>query len=342
MDFYLHPCFFAVFQDIIFCIFRYPIRLRSVRSVQHLCQSGCLTIGFEHFLVMFPSAMLIARLANSSWGAVIELPTILFACGAGTLVFGLLTKWRIPFFLGPSFAYIGFVSYQIAQICSADDIVAIRTTIFYGYVIAGVLLFFLSWLYRYKATKKIIETLFPSTIMGPSIALIGLELADMAAMDSGFSGGSYEARCLAIITLACIIVFSLLRHHFFQNASILIGIFIGCVVASIMGQIAWPEFDGFALKAPKLYFSHFSQPPNQWLALVAAVFPCTMIAFVESIGRITVYDGMLKRDERQVDNNVGNKALVAHSCSSILTSMSNMMPTQQNCHHVPYAVLSKQ
>lgn len=68
------------------------------RRVLHLHNSGCFVIGLEHFLVMFPSAMLIARLANTVWGSVIELPAVLFACGMGTLVFSLITKGQIPFF----------------------------------------------------------------------------------------------------------------------------------------------------------------------------------------------------------------------------------------------------
>lgn len=68
------------------------------RRIYHLYKSGCFVIGLEHFLVMLPSAMLVAKLTNTSFGAVIELPSILFACGFGTSVFSLLTKKKIPFF----------------------------------------------------------------------------------------------------------------------------------------------------------------------------------------------------------------------------------------------------
>lgn len=297
------------------------------RRVLHLYKSGCFVIGLEHFLVMFPSAMLIARLASTAWGSVIELPAVLFACGFGTLLFSIMTKRQIPFFLGPSFSYIGFVSYQVARISSADDITAIRSTIYYGYIIAGLILLLMSWLYRYKQTKKFLDTLFPSTIMGPAISLIGLELANMAAQDSGFTGGSWQIQALAGLTLACIIIFSLLRHHFFQNASILIGILIGCVVATLMGQAVWPDLHGVKMVMPKFYIINIFSPPPHLITLTLAVFPCAMIAFVESLGRLSVYEGMLKRDEKTVDEGLSNSAISIHSFTSILTSISNMMPS---------------
>lgn len=297
------------------------------RYTLHLHKSGCIVIGLEHFLVMFPSAMLVARLASTAWGSVIELPAILFASGFGTLMFALLTKRKIPFFLGPSFSYIGFVSYQVGRINSPHDVGSIRSTIYYGYIIAGVILLILSLLYRYSKTKRLLDTLFPSTIMGPAISLIGLELANMAAEDSGFTGGSLPIQALAVITLVCIIVFSLLRHHFLQNASILIGVIIGCLIATLMGQVTWPNLQEFKIVIPKFYLSNLLNPPQQWITLTLAVFPCALIAFVESLGRLSVYEGMLQRDEQHIDQRMMNSAISFHSCTSILTSATNMMPS---------------
>ena len=297
------------------------------RRATHLYKSGCLVIGIEHFLVMFPSAMLIARLATTPFGSVIELPSILFACGIGTLIFLFFTRRQVPFFLGPSFAYIGFVSYQIARITSPNDIVTIRSTIYFGYIIAGICLLILTLIYRSKKVKKIINLLFPSTVMGPAISLIGLELANMAAQDSGFTSDNQFLKLLALITLACIIIFSLLRHHFLQNASILIGIILGCIIATFMGHAIWPTFQEIKIVLPKFYFSSLTIPPIRWITLIMAVFPCTMISFVESLGRLAVYEGMLKRDEKPFDKESSTSAISFHSVTSIITSFTNMMPS---------------
>lgn len=219
------------------------------------------------------------------------------------------------------------MSYQVAQVSAPDDIEAIRSTIFLGYITAGILLILLGWLYRYDRTKRIIDTLFPPTIMGPAISLIGLELSNMAAQDSGFVGGGWSAKILAISTLVCIIIFSLLKHHFLQNASILIGILFGCILATIMDQVAWPIFQDIKIQIPKFYFPSFNFPSQRWITLVIAIFPCSMIAFIESLGRLSVYEGMLKRDELEYSENISNSAILAHSFSNILTSITNMMPS---------------
>ena len=297
------------------------------RRVKHFLVSGCLFIGFEHFLVMFPSAMLIAKIANTQYGPVIELPSILLACGIGTLLFGLLTRWRVPFFLGPSFAYIGFVSLQVAYVSKYDDLDAVRSTVFYGYFIAGFFLIVLCLLYRFKSTKSLINTVFPSTVMGPAISLIGLELANMAAGDSGFNGNDGDVKFLSIITLFSIIVFSLLRHHFLQNASILIGVIIGCIAATFIGLASWPAITKLTVTLPKFNISSIKGPPNNLITLALSVFPCSMIAFIESLGRITVFNGMLKRDDKYTDESLSNHGILMHSITNTITALLFMMPS---------------
>jgi len=300
------------------------------RRLKHLYSSGCLVMGFEHFLVMFPSAMLIAKLVNTRYGSIIRLSEILFACGIGTILFSLITHGKIPFFLGPSFSYIGFVSYQVAHINTPDKIELVRTTLFWGYIFAGVSLLILSFIYRYKPVKQFINTIFPSTIMGPAISLIGLELANMAAQDSGFVNGLPSYRLLAIITVFIIIVISLLKHHFFQNASVLLGVIIGCIIATIMKIASWPQFSPtrMHLTLP----SHFYQlrhlnPPQNWITLFIAVLPCTLIAFVESLGRVKVLNGMFQRDKIVIDKRVENNALSKHAFANVVTAITFMLPS---------------
>lgn len=58
------------------------------RRLYHFYKSGCIMIGIDHFLVMFPSAILVAKLSTTSSGQqIISLSTILFCCGLGTIFF---------------------------------------------------------------------------------------------------------------------------------------------------------------------------------------------------------------------------------------------------------------
>lgn len=297
-----------------------------MRRGLHLFKSGSILIGIEHFLVMFPSAILIAKLSNSRYGAVVELPTILLACGVGTLLFVWFAK--IPFFLGPSFSYIGFVSYQVSQINDVQSLTEIRGTILWGYIIAGVLLLLLCFCYQFAQIKEIIALVFPDTVMGPAISLIGLELASIAMQDAGFIDGNNLQKMLAIITVVVIIVASLVRHHFLQNASVLIGVLIGCIVAYFLKIGSVPELTkGLLIGLPTLPLHSILHIPNNILLLGVSVMPSTLIAFAESLGRITVYDGMMRRDNEKYNTvETSNRALLFHASSNLGTSMFGITP----------------
>lgn len=297
-----------------------------VRRIYHLLKSGSVLIGIEHFLVMFPSAILIAKLSNSPYGPIVELSTILLVCGIGTLFFSCFGK--LPLFLGPSFAYIGFVSYQVSQINDAQSLVEVRSTVLWGYIIAGVYLLLLCFLYQFTKIKTLIATLFPNTVMGPAISLIGLELASTAMQDSGFIDGDSIQKLLAVITLVVIIVASLVRQHFLQNASVLLGILVGCIVAVILDVGNVPQLvNGPLVALPGLSSKSVICLPTNMLALSIAVFPSALIAFAESLGRVEVYDGMMRRDSEKYDTiQTANKVLLYHALSNLGTSSLGIMP----------------
>ena len=284
-------------------------------------------MGIEHFLVMFPSAMLIAKLCNSPYGAVAELPTILLACGAATFFFVRVAK--IPFFLGPSFSYIGFVSYQVSKINNAQTLEEIRANIFWGYIIAGILLLILCLAYRLSLVKKVIAILFPSTVMGPAISLIGLELASIATEDAGFAGGNHAEIILALATLIVIIISSLVRLRVLKNASVVVGILSGCFLAFLMKMWQKPIMpSGFFLHFPKIYLDQFIHIPSGILMLTLSVIPSTIIVFVESMGRIAVYDGMMRRDKENYNPvETSNKSLLFHALSNLGGSAFAITPT---------------
>ena len=107
----------------------------------------------------------------------------------------------------------------------------------------------------------------------------------------------------------------------------LIELLRSCILATLMGQTAWPTLQELKIALPKFYFSNILSFPKHWITLTLAVFPCAMIAFVESLGRISVYEGMLKRDEKQCDEALSNRSISIHSCTSLFTSITNMMPS---------------
>lgn len=283
-----------------------------IRRLKHIYKSGCIFRGIEHFLVMFPSALLIAVLVSNNYGEpIFSLSTILIAVGIGTLVFIILTKGKIPFFLGPSFSYIGFTSYYVATISNVQDIQNVRSIIIWGYLLSGILLLIISILYHLEIMKRIIGFLFPSAVMAPAISLIGLELANTAINDAGFTGTSIKSKILATFTLIIIIFASLTKRKFFKNTSIFIGIILGCIIATFMGMFNYKILsDSKWFVFPSFNNYYYLSIPNNIIHLFISIIPSTIVAFTEFIGRITVLEGMQERD------NIGNNELKQKSLKS--------------------------
>lgn len=258
---------------------------------------------------MFPSVLLVGSLAKTNYGEpIFNLSTILMAVGIGTLAFILLTKGKIPFFLGPSFSYIGFTSYYVTTISNVQDIRYVRSTILWGYLLSGILLICMSILYRFKIAKKVIHFLFPNVVMGPAISLIGLELANTAISDSGFTGSNVKDKILAIITLVIIIVATLTKRKLLKNTSVFIGILSGCIIAKCMGMFEYSFIlNSQWLKLPTIYVKDLLIVPDNMINLFISIIPSTIVAFTEIIGRVTVLDGMWERD------NINNSQLMQNS-----------------------------
>ena len=107
--------------------------------------------------------------------------TCLFMNGLGTLLYIFITKGRIPSYLGSSFAFIS----PVLLILSTSGYNHAQS----GFIVFG-LLFMLFSLIIHKVGTKWIDIIFPPAAMGAIIAVIGLELAPVAANMSGLTGDS--------------------------------------------------------------------------------------------------------------------------------------------------------
>jgi uracil permease len=92
----------------------------------------------------------------------------LFTAGVGTLLFHLITKGRVPIFLGSSFAFI-------APILEATKLYGLAGAL--GGMVGVVLVYFLMSALIKLQGRKIIDKLFPPVVIGPVIMLIGLSLS---------------------------------------------------------------------------------------------------------------------------------------------------------------------
>mgnify|MGYP002355551031 FL=1 len=80
-----------------------------------LSKWALLVLGLQHAFTMFGATVLVPYLTG------VPVNVALFTAGIGTLIFHLLTKWKVPIFLGSSFAYIAPINAVILYHANVSD-----------------------------------------------------------------------------------------------------------------------------------------------------------------------------------------------------------------------------
>lgn len=110
---------------------------------------------------MFGSTVLLPFLLH------VDPATALFMNGVGTLIYLTICKWRLPAYLGSSFAFIS----PVLAVCSTSGMS-------YGDAQGGFIVFGLSFMVLAAIVDKVgtkwIDVLFPPAAMGSIVAIIGL------------------------------------------------------------------------------------------------------------------------------------------------------------------------
>ena len=160
----------------------------------------------------------------------------LFTAGAGTLLFQIVTKGKVPIFLASSFAFIAPIIYGVQTWGIAGTMC--------GLMAAGVFYMFLSLLI-YLRGGEILHKILPPIVTGPVIMVIGLILAPVAVfMATGMTGdGSFElvprntALIVSFTSLGVTLAVSLLGRGLFKLIPILCGIIAGYLISIPFGLI---------------------------------------------------------------------------------------------------------
>lgn len=177
-----------------------------------------LILGFQHVFAMFGATVLVPLLTGLS------VSVTLFCAGIGTIWFYIITKRKIPIFLGSSFAFIA----AFGSIANGDKELMPYATL--GVVCAGLIYVVLAILFAIFGAKKVMK-LFPPVVTGPVIILIGLILAATAVSSASANW------ILAVIAIAIVICVNLFGKGMIKILPILIGILgayvVGCIVTAI-------------------------------------------------------------------------------------------------------------
>ena len=251
---------------------------QAIYDARQLGKGKVLTLGLQHMFAMFGATVLVPVITGLSMSA-----TLLFA-GLGTLVFHLLTKMKVPAFLGSSFAFLGgyaaIVSMGEAQGLSIAESLPYACI---GVFSAGIIYFILAGLFAAYGARKVMR-FFPPIVTGPIIIAIGLTLSGSAIQNCN------QNWWIAILAIVIIIVCNIWGRRMIKIIPILLGVLGSYLVAACFGlcdfsavkDAAWV---GFPFKWENTAFHVFANP--NWglvLSAIIAIVPISLATVMEHIG----------------------------------------------------------
>ena len=239
-------------------------------------------LSFQHVFAMFGATILVPLILG------MPVSVALFASGVGTLIYMISTGFKVPVYLGSSFAFITAMSLAMKEMggdVSAAQTGVILTGLIYVLVAAGV---------RFAGTKWI-DKLLPPIIIGPMIIVIGLGLAGSAVTNAGLvADGNWKNALVAVVTFLIAAFINTKGKGFLRIIPFLFAIIGGYLFALTLGLVDftpvlkanWFEIPGFylpfstggAFKEYNLYFG-----PE-----TIAILPIAIVTISEHIGDHTV------------------------------------------------------
>ncbi len=225
----------------------------AIRDARQLGVPKMLILGLQHMFAMFGATILVPILINTYFQDAVGEPLTrgltvsitLFCAGVGTLLFHVLTKMKVPAFLGSSFAFLGgfqtiaaMKSGMYAEM-SANEKAAYACG---GVMVAGLLYLVLAGVIKLVGVKRVMKFL-PPVVTGPVIICIGLSLAGSAINNASSNW------FLALIALLTIIVFNIWGRGMFRIIPILMGVLIAYAAALIMHACGMKNPDGSEILA---------------------------------------------------------------------------------------------
>ena len=247
----------------------------AIYDARQLGTPRMLVLGLQHMFAMFGATVLVPILVQG-YGLPLSIQTTLLFAGLGTLLFHVCTKFKVPAFLGSSFAYLG--GFSTVATMPAYEGLDPETKLAYalgGIVIAGLLYLVLALLFKVLGAKKVMRY-FPPIVTGPMIIMIGLNLSGSAINNAS------TCWWLALVAMAIIVVANIWGKGMVKIIPILLGVVGSYIVAVIAGQV---DFSGVS-EASFLGLQQFVIAKFD-VSAILVMAPIAIAAMMEHIGDIS-------------------------------------------------------
>ena len=240
--------------------------------------SRAMVLGLQHLLAMYSGSILVPMMIGQALGYNSEqltylVSTDIFMCGVATFLQLQLNKYfgiGLPVVLGVAFQSVAPLTI-IGQSHGSG-------AMFGALIVSGIFVILISGIFSKLANY------FPAIVTGSVITTIGLTLIPVAIgnMGNNEANPTLESLTLALITVFIILVVNIFTKGFLKSISILLGLVIGTLIASGMGQVNFaPVSQAPLLHIPTVFY--FGAPTFEFSSIVMMCIIAT-VSMVESTG----------------------------------------------------------
>ncbi|MDI9206138.1 solute carrier family 23 protein [Ligilactobacillus saerimneri] len=241
-------------------------------------------LSIQHMFSMFGSTVLVPILVGLNPGIA------LFSSGVGTLMYILITRGKIPAYMGSSFSFI------------VPMLALMKTTgypgISQGTVAVGMVYLIVALIISFFGSDWI-DKVLPPIVVGPIVMVIGLSLAATAAKDATMNGNNYDLRffAVAMITLLVTIGFNMFLKGFLSLIPILLGIIAGYIAALLFGIVDLSGVQSAAwFSLPSFQIPFISYHPHMYWGAILSMAPIAFVTMTEHMGHIMVLNKLTDRN----------------------------------------------
>ena len=243
-------------------------------------------LSLQHMFSMFGSTVLVPILVGLNPGIA------LFSSGVGTLIYLLITKHKIPAYMGSSFS---FVVPMMALMKSTGYPGIAQGTIAVGcvYLIVALIVS--------QIGSAWIDKVLPPIVVGPIVVVIGLSLAGTAAKDATINSvtGHYDLKffAVAMLTMILTIAFNMDFKGFLGLIPILMGIVFGYLIACLFGIVDFtPVMRAHWFSLPDFQVPFVTYHPQLYWGAILSMAPIAFVTMTEHLGHIMVLNELTERN----------------------------------------------
>ncbi|MBQ3102745.1 MAG: uracil-xanthine permease [Oscillospiraceae bacterium] len=264
---------------------KHELGQEAIYDARQLGVPRMLVLGLQHLCAMFGATVVVPIIISGAYGLPMTVQTTLLMAGIGTLLFHVITKFKVPAFLGSSFAYLpGFAVVATLPAYEGLDPELKLSYALGGVVVAGALYLVLAVLFKLVGAKKVMR-FFPPIVTGPMIILIGLKLSGSAVDNASQNWG------LALTAIAIVIAANIWGKGMIKIIPILLGVVGACVVAAVTGAMDFSAVQSANFVGlQKFTFARFD------LSAILVMAPLAIAAMLEHIGDISAISSTTERN----------------------------------------------